>query len=284
VKSANRVLDAPPPELAFKRKVRLRTDLRELWGSRGMIRTLTERDLRVRYKQAVLGFLWAVLSPFVLMVVFTLFFQRIAQVDTGGVPYPLFAYLGLVPWGFFSSSVSSGGTSILSNISLLNKVYCPREVFPLASIGVAAADTAIASLVLVVVFAMFTVAPPLTAFLWLPLLLSVLVAFTVGVALIVSATIVYFRDLRQAIPLLLQLGLFATPIAYGMEYIPEQLQVIYSIVNPVAPVIDGLRRTFLYHQSVDLHLLGPAAISSMLILAGGYLLFKRLETRFADVA
>lgn len=282
--AAIRMLDAPPAELAFKRRLRLRVALRELWASRGMIRTLTERDLRVRYKQAVLGFLWAIVSPFVLMVVFTLVFQRIAKVDTNGAPYPLFAYLGLIPWGFFSTSVSGGGTSILSNISLLNKVYCPREVFPLASIGVSGADTAVSSIVLVVLFAISTLAPPVTAFLWLPLLLGVLVAFTVGVTLTVSATIVYFRDLRQAIPLLLQLGLFATPIAYGMDVIPERFQVVYSVLNPLAPVIDGLRETFLYHGSVDLRLLGPAAVSSLGFLVGGYLLFKKLETRFADVA
>ena len=130
--SSARSLDGPPPELAFKRKVRIGLELREVWRSRGLIRTLAERDLRVRYKQAVLGFVWAILMPFVLMVVFSVFFQRIAKVDTGGAPYPLFAYLGLIPWGFFSSGVSSGGTSILSNVALLNKVYCPREVFPIA--------------------------------------------------------------------------------------------------------------------------------------------------------
>ena len=114
--SSARTLDGPPPELAFKRKVRIGAALPELWRSHPLIRTLAERDLRVRYKQAVLGFVWAVISPFVLMVVFSLFFQRVATIDTRGVPYPLFAYLGLIPWSFFSSSVTSGGMNILANI------------------------------------------------------------------------------------------------------------------------------------------------------------------------
>ena len=156
--TAARTLDGPPPELAYKRKVRLGEALRDVWRSRGLIRTLTERDLRVRYKQAVLGFVWAILTPFVLMVVFTVFFQRVANVDTHGAPYPLFAYLGLIPWGFFSSCVSGGGTSILSNISLLNKVYCPREVFPIAAVGVAAADTAVSLFMLALLFGIYTVA------------------------------------------------------------------------------------------------------------------------------
>lgn len=282
--SSARTLDGPPPELAFKRKVQIGASLRDLWRSRGLIRTLIERDLRVRYKQAVLGFLWAILTPFVLMVVFSVFFQRVAKVDTHGAPYPLFAYLGLIPWGFFSSCVSSGGTSILRNISLLNKVYCPREVFPVAAVGVTVADTAVSLVMLTVIFGIYTVAPPPEALLWVPPLLFVLVAFTLGVMFVVSAVVVYFRDLVQAVPLILQLGLFATPVAYGMEFIPERYWTIYAIVNPLGPVLDGLRRTLLFHQSPDLALLVPAAISATVWLAVGYITFKKLETRFADVA
>jgi ABC-type polysaccharide/polyol phosphate export permease len=282
--SASRILDGPPPEHAYKRKVRLGLELRDVWQSRGLIRTLTERDLRVRYKQAVLGFLWAILSPFVLMVVFSVFFQRVAKVDTNGAPYPLFAYLGLIPWGFFSSAVAGGGTSILSNTALLNKVYCPREVFPIAAVGVTVADTAVSLLMVAVIFAIYTVAPPLWAFLWMIPLLLVLVAFTLGITLLVAATIVYFRDLRQAIPLILQLGLFATPVAYGMEFIPHRFWIAYAVLNPLAPVIEGIRGAFLFHRSPDLTLLIPAAIAATVWLVVGYVAFKKLETRFADVA
>ena len=282
--SSARSLDGPPPELAFKRKVRIGLELREVWRSRGLIRTLAERDLRVRYKQAVLGFVWAIFTPFVMMVVFTVFFQRIVKVDTGGAPYPLFAYLGLIPWSFFSSGVSGGGTSILSNVALLNKVYCPREVFPIASLGVTAVDTAVSLVMLALLFIIYTVGFPPSALLWLPPLLFVLVAFTLGVTLLVAAAVVYFRDLRQVIPLILQLGLFATPVAYSMEFIPQRYWTIYSILNPLAPVIEGLRSTLLYHRAPDLTLLVPGAFSATVWLVAGYMVFKKLETRFADVA
>lgn len=282
--SVTRELDSPPPELRFKRRLRMRASLSELWHSRRLIRTLTERDLRVRYKQAVLGFLWAVVSPFILMVVFSLFFQRVVKVDTQGTPYALFAYLGLLPWSFFSSSVSNGGTNILSNKALLNKIYCPREVFPVAGVGVTAVDTAMSAVVLAVLFAIYTVAPPPGALLWIPVLLFVLVAFTLGVTLLVSAVIVYFRDLRQAIPLILQLGLFATPVAYGMELIPRQYLVIYVVLDPLAPVIDGFRQSLLLHGTPNLGLLTAAGLSSLAWLVAGYIGFKKLETRFADVA
>lgn len=282
--SSAKTLDGPPPELAFKRKVRIGTELRQVWRSRGLIRTLTERDLRVRYKQAVLGFVWAILSPFVLMVVFSIFFQRVAKVDTNGAPYPLFAYLGLIPWGFFSSSVSGGGTSILSNTALLNKVYCPREVFPIAAVGVTIADTCVSLVMVALIFGIYTFAPAPEALLWIAPLLVVLLAFSLGVTLLVAGTIVYFRDLRQALPLILQLGLFATPVAYGMEFIPERYWTIYVVFNPLAAVIEGIRGTFLFHRSPDLALLVPAALSASVWLVVGYVVFKRLETRFADVA
>ena len=157
-------------------------------------------------------------------------------------------------------------------------------MFPIAAVGVAVVDTTVSLVMLALIFAIYTFAPPLGALLWLPLLLYVLLAFTLGVMFVVSAVVVYFRDLRQAIPLILQLGLFATPVAYGMEFIPQRYWTIYSILNPLGPVLDGLRRTLLFHDSPDLSLLIPAAISATVWLAVGYLTFKRLETRFADVA
>jgi len=218
------------------------------------------------------------------MVVFSLFFQRVARIDTRGIPYPLFAYLGLIPWSFFSSSVANGGTNILANKALLNKIYCPREVFPIAGVGVTAVDTAMSIAVLAVLFGIYAIAPPPGALLWIPVLLVLMVAFTLGVTLLVSAVIVYFRDLRQAIPLLLQLGLFATPVAYGMELVPERFRIVYVVIDPLAPVIDGLRRTLLYGGSPNLGLLAAAALSAIAWLVGGYIGFKKLETRFADVA
>jgi ABC-type polysaccharide/polyol phosphate export permease len=207
----------------------------------------------------------------------------VADVDTGGVPYELFAYVGLLPWTFFSESVSTGSTSLVSNLSLLNKVYCPREVFPLASTGVAATDTAVALVILGGLFGVNAFAPKATA-VWIPVLLLVQLAFTLGVALIISSIVVYLRDLRHVLPVLLQLGLFATPVAYGLDAVPGSLHWLYALLNPLAPVIDGYRRAILLGHAPDWSLLGLGALSATVVLAGGYLLFKRLETGIADVA
>jgi ABC-type polysaccharide/polyol phosphate export permease len=273
----------PPPELLFRLRVNLPAAVREVWRARGLVRTLAERDFRVRYKQAFLGLTWTVLTPFALMVVFTLFFQRLAKVDTGGAPYALFAYLGLLPWTFFSTSVSQGGQSLVANSQLVNKVYCPREVFPLASVVVAAVDTAIAAVMLGLLFLVTSFMPKATT-VWVPVLLAVQVAFTCGVTLITASAIVFLRDLRHVLPIALQLGLFVTPVAYGMGVVDPSLRVLYSALNPLAPVIDGYRRTVLLGLPPDWHLLVPGAVTSVVVLALGYLMFKRLEPGFADYA
>jgi ABC-type polysaccharide/polyol phosphate export permease len=276
-------LTEPPSEILFRLKVRLVPAIREVWRRRELVRTLAERDLRVRYKQAFLGVAWSILTPLALMVVFTVFFQRVAKVDTGGAPYALFAYLGLLPWTFFSTSVSQGGQSLVMNNQLVNKVYCPREVFPLASMAVAAIDTLLATLVLGLLFAITGYAPKATS-VWVPVLLIVQVAFTFGVTLIMSAVLVFLRDLRHVLPIILQLGLFATPVAYGMDVVAPSLRVLYSTLNPLAPVIDGYRRTILLGLPPDWRLLGPGAVTALLLLGVGYVVFKRLEPGFADYA
>ncbi len=273
----------PPEEIRFKRRIRLHVALRELWGARELIVTLAERDIRARYKQATLGVAWSVITPIILMVVFSVFFNRVVKVDTHGVPYPLFAYVGLLPWTFFSGCVAQGGMSLVSNNNLMNKVYCPREVFPFASCTVSAFDTAISTVILCLLFVILTFPPKITT-LWVPVIALVQLMFTVGVTLCISAVLVYLRDLRQALPLLLQFGLFATPVAYGQSIVPVEWLPLYSVLNPLAPVIDSYRRTVLYGLPPDWPLLGLAAIASAAWFFGGYLLFKRLETGFADVA
>ena len=274
----------PAPELLFHRTVRLVPALRDLWRSRELIRTLAEREIRARYKQAYLGASWAVITPIILMVVFTLFLKRVANIDTGGVPYPLFSYVGLVPWTFFSTSVNTGGQSLVANSALMNKVYCPREVFPVSSIAVAGFDTIMSTAVLGLLFVVYTFPPKITA-LWVPVLVVIQVGFTLGVTLCISGLVVYLRDLRQALSILLQLGLFATPVAYGIDdIVPAALQPLYSAFNPLAAVIDGYRRTVLMGLPPRWELVLPAAASTLVIMLLSYVLFKRLETGFADVA
>ena len=278
-----RARTGPSADLRFRRRVRLTSAVRELWRARELVRTLAERELRARYKQALLGFAWAVVTPIVMVVVFTLFFQRVANVDTGGAPYSLFAYLGLLPWTFFSSSVTMGGQSLLMNALLLNKVYCPREVFPLASVTVAGIDSITATSALLILFLVTGFAPKPTT-IWIPLPILVQVAFTLGTTLVISALILYLRDVRHALPIILQLGLFVTPVAYGIEVVPAALRPLYVAVNPMAAVIDSYRRTVLWGEPPPWNLLAIAATTSFLLLIVGYMLFKRLETGFADVA
>jgi ABC-2 type transport system permease protein/lipopolysaccharide transport system permease protein len=168
-------------------------------------------------------------------------------------------------------------------MSLLNKVYCPREVFPLANIFVAGADALVSTVVLVLLFPLNGFWPKITS-LWIPLLLLVQIAFTLAITLIIASCVVYLRDLRHALPIILQLGLFVTPVAYSFHAIPAHWRTLYSIVNPLGPVIDGYRKAILLGRTPELGLLGIGAATSTLLLVIGYRLFKRLETGIADVA
>jgi ABC-type polysaccharide/polyol phosphate export permease len=274
---------SPPRELRFKRRVRLGASLRELWRARELVRALAERQLRARYKQALLGFAWAIIPPLIMMVVLNFFVQRVVDVQTRGIPYPLFSYVALLPWTFFSGSIGLASGSLIGNQDLLNKVHCPREVFPLAGVVTATADMTVALLPFGVLLVAYSFAPKITI-LFVPVLFAVQVAFTLAVALLLSALVVYVRDLRHALPIIIQLGLFATPIAYGIEEIPRSLRVVYSAFNPLAPVIDGYRRTVLLGEPPAWDLLLPGALTAFLLLAVAFLVFKRLETGFADVA
>jgi ABC-2 type transport system permease protein/lipopolysaccharide transport system permease protein len=275
--------DGPPANLLFKRKVRLLAMLRELVRARELVFALVERDYRARYKQTKVGVAWAVVSPVLLMCAFTIFSSTVADFDTGGMPYPLFAYVALVPWTFFASSVSQGSSSITSNLSLGNKVYCPREVFPLAAIGTAAMDAVISLSVLFALFAVYGEAPQ-AATVWVPVLLVVQVTFTVGLTLALASLVVYLRDLRQILPMALQFGLFATPVAFSFDVLDTRWQALVAGLNPLAPVIDGYREAVVFGNAPVWDLVGIAAAASAAWLVLGYLLFKRLETGFADVA
>jgi ABC-type polysaccharide/polyol phosphate export permease len=272
----------PPPEWRFRRKLHPAALFHELWEARTLVRTLAEREIRIRYKQAVLGFAWAVVTPLVLMVAFTLF-RKATKIDTGPVPYPLFAFIALIPWTFFSPSVAQGGLSLINNVPLLNKVYCPREVFPTASLVVAGIDSLVSTVVLGLLFLRYGFMPKPTS-VWVPVILPVQLMFTLGITLVVSAVIVYLRDLRHALPLILQMGLFVTPVAFPLDVVPQQFRHLYVFLNPLAAVIDGYRRAVLYGRPPDLSLLAVAAVSSVVVLTGGYAAFKRLETGIADVA
>jgi ABC-2 type transport system permease protein/lipopolysaccharide transport system permease protein len=280
------IQESPAAELRYRHRSSVRSALAELWHSRELVVTLAERDVRARYKQTFLGFAWAFVQPLSLMLVFTLLARHAITVETHGVPYPLFAYVGLIVWGFFSASVLTGGLSLLANTTLLNKVHCPREAFPIAGMAVATMDACIASIALVGMFVLEGFWPRATFVYALPLLL-IQITFTLAVTLAISAIVVYIRDLKSVLPLALQIGLFATPVAYGMEKTFDKFAryqvLMYAAFNPLAPVIDGFRRCLLYGRAPDWQLVGIAAVSSVVMLVLAWMLFARLEKGMADV-
>jgi ABC-type polysaccharide/polyol phosphate export permease len=277
--------EEPRREIWFRRRLGPAAALRELSQYRELVLTIAERDLRVRYKQAVLGIAWALVTPLLLMLAFTLIFTKFTDVSAHGVPYPLFATIGLVPWSFFSTAFSRGGTSLVSNIPLLNKLYCPREVFPLSSVVVAIADAIAATVVLALLFPIAGYAPRLET-LYAPLLLMILLCFTLGVTLLTSAIVVYVRDLQVVLPMIVQFGLFVTPVGYASQAVVHGAteQAVYAALNPLAPVIDGLRRGILFGEAPLLVPTLVGAASSVVVLVASFALFKRMETGLADIA
>ncbi|MBA2282173.1 MAG: ABC transporter permease [Acidimicrobiia bacterium] len=280
---ADDLTDGPPPELRFRRRVSLVASIRAVWAVRELVRTLAERDLRARYKQAVLGFAWAVVPTIASVVLFTVLFDRVAEIDTGGATYALFAYFGVLTWSFFSNCVNIGGNSLVGNVAILNKVACPREVFPLTAVVTASVDWLVAAVTGVLLFLVLAEAPHVQV-LWLPVYLALQLTFTIGVVLLLSSVIVFLRDLRHALPLLLQLGLFATPVVWNLRSIQGGGRVAYAAFNPLGTVIDGLRSTALLGHSPDWQLVGVSTVTSVTLLFFSYWVFKRLEPGIADVA
>ncbi len=224
------------------------------------MRSLAERDFRARYKQAFLGISWALIQPMVMVLAFTLTIQRIANVRTGNAPYALFAYLGLIAWNFFSGAVTWASTCLLNNQPLLNKVSCPREAFPAAAVLLACVDATVSLVGLAVVFVVFGFVPRGTIY-YVPLYIIMEIAFTFGVSMLVSVIVVYVRDLRQVLPITIQAGLFATPVAYSItNRLPPDLRFVYCALDPVAPAIDGIRGAVLYGQGPQWSYLAAGAM------------------------
>jgi ABC-2 type transport system permease protein/lipopolysaccharide transport system permease protein len=247
-----------------------------------LVRHLVDRDLRVRYKQSWLGWAWALITPLITIVLFSFFFKRVGHVKTGSAPYPLFAYLGLLPWGFFTGAFSAGSSSLITNRAILQKVYLPREVFVVNTVMVAAFDAVVSAVGLAVLFAVYRY-PPRVAMLWVLPLIAVAIAFSTGMALAFSVFLVRLRDMGNVISVIIQAGMFVTPVAWSLNAIPKEQRVLYCAINPMAAVIDGFRRSSLSGQAPRWNLVGVAAATSFFVLVFGYLVFRRLEGSVADV-
>ncbi len=257
------------------------TYLQELAENRHLMLSFAKRDIRAKYKQTVFGVAWAVIQPLSLMVVFTFVFSLFARIPSDGMPYPIFSYSALIFWICFASCLSQGTIAMTANANLVRKIYFPRETLLLAVIISSLVDLAIAAVILVGMFIFYGIGLSWTALWVFPLLLlQLLVVLTV--ILVTSAIHVYFRDIGHAIPLLLQLWMYATPIAYPLSSVPDWLRPIYSL-NPMVGIIDGYRRALLHGAQPDLVSLGVAFVAVLIFLSGAYMLFKRAERTFADV-
>ncbi len=255
-------------------------NLREIWPYRELLYFLAWRDIKVKYKQTVLGAAWAILQPLLAMVVFTLFFGKLANMPSDGVPYAVFSYCALVPWTYFANALSASGNSLVGSANLITKVYFPRLIVPGASVLAGVLDFGIALLVLLGMMLYYGIAPG-----WGILLLPGLLLLTMGTALGVGAWLsalnVEYRDVRYAMPFMIQLWLFASPIVYPLSLVPERYRWLVAL-NPMAGIIEGFRAALLGRpfQWVPL---GMAAALCFLLLLTGTFYFRRVEKTFADV-
>jgi lipopolysaccharide transport system permease protein len=256
-------------------------NLHEIWEYRDLLRLLALRDIKVRYKQTALGAAWAVLQPLLTMAVFSLFFGRLAKVPSDGLPYPIFAFTALVPWGFFSTSLTQASNSMVGSANLIKKVYFPRLVVPMSCAASALVDMCIASVVLLGFMLWYRILPTVNI-IWLPGLVVLALVTSLGAGLWLSALNVRYRDVRYVVPFLMQFWLFATPIAYPSSLLQEPWRTIYGI-NPMVGVVEGFRWALLGSATAPGPILAVSAIAAILLLLTGALYFRRMEATFADV-
>ncbi len=285
------VMPPPPPQASVSlpdkpvvtiepRATWLALNLRELWAHRELLYFLTWRDVKVRYKQAVFGAAWAILQPLFLMVIFTLFYGRLAAIDTGAVPYPLFALAGLVLWTFFSTAVTGSGNSVVNNAHLITKVYFPRMLVPAAAIGACAVDFLLGFLLLVGMAVYYGV-PPTPRLLMLPPLFLMTTLFAFGTGMWLSALNVKYRDVRFVLSFAIQLWLFVSSVVVPSSVVPEKWRWLL-LFNPMSGYVEGFRAA-LFGQPFDWQALAAAAAITLSVLIYSAFEFRRMEKSFADV-
>jgi lipopolysaccharide transport system permease protein len=256
-------------------------NLADMWHYRELIYFLTWRDMKVRYKQTVLGAAWAIIQPFCTMVVFSIFFGRLAGIPSEGLPYPIFAYCALLPWQLFAQSLTRSSHSLVANQNLITKVYFPRLVIPISGVLAGLLDFLIAFIVLIGMMMYYHIRPTLAV--WtVPLFVLLAVGAALGVGLWLSALNVQYRDVPYTIPFLTQLWLFITPVAYPSTLVPESWRALYG-VNPMAGVVEGFRWALLGKAEGPGALLAVSVTIVILVLVSGLYYFRRMERTFADV-
>jgi lipopolysaccharide transport system permease protein len=255
--------------------------IRELWEYRELISIFVWRDLKVRYRQTVIGVLWAVLQPFLTMVIFSVFFGRLAGVPSDGIPYPIFSYAALVPWTFFANSMSQASNSLVMNADMIKKIYFPRLTMPLSAVLAGLVDFVLAFVILLGMMLFYGYLPTLNS-LWIPVFILLAMMTALGVGLWLGAMNVKFRDVRYMIPFITQAWLFATPVAYPSSMLSEPWRTLYGL-NPMVGVVEGFRWALLGTDTAPGPMIAVSFIVALLILISGVYYFRRTEKTFADV-
>ena len=255
-------------------------DFKELWAYRELLSTFVMRDIKVRYKQTVLGAAWAIIQPLFMMVVFSLFFGRLAKIPSEGIPYPIFSYAALLPWTLFAEGVSRSTNSMVSNANIMTKVYFPRLIMPVSGVISPLIDFAIAFVVLLGMMLYFGFVPTINV-IWLPAFILLALMTSLGVGLWLSALNVKYRDFQYTVPFLIQLWLFASPVVYPSSLLPQPYRLIYGL-NPMAGVIEGFRWALL-GTTPPSSMIAVSVMIVLVILISGAFYFKRMEKTFADV-
>lgn len=256
-------------------------DLRDIWAYRELFVFLAWRDVKVRYKQTALGAAWAVIQPLFTMMIFTIFFGKLAGVPSGGIPYPIFAYAGLLPWTFFQNAITSSSNSLVGNANLITKVYFPRIIIPAAAVGAGLVDFAISFVILGALMLYYSV--PLTiSLIALPLLVVLTTLLAVAVGMWMSALNVKYRDIRYALPFLVQIWMYVSPIIYPVTLVPERWRWLLAL-NPLTGIIEGYRAALFPERTFDWTMLAISAAITLALLIYAAFNFRRMEQSFADV-
>jgi len=256
-------------------------DLRDLWYYRDLLYFLVWRDIKVRYAQSVLGVGWAVIQPVFLMIVFTLVFGRLARLDSDGAPYAIFSYVALVPWTYFSNALTDSTTSLVQNSALITKVYFPRIILPLSSILSKLIDFTIA-LGLVIGLLVWYKTVPNVGVAVIPLLVLLMILTAAGLGIWMASLAIQYRDIKYALTFIIQMLMFASPVVYPLNMVPERYQILYSL-NPMVGVIEGFRSAFLATNPMPWNLIGIGFCVAIALLVAGTFYFRRNEESFADV-
>jgi len=255
--------------------------IKELWSFRELLSALTIREIKVRYKQTLLGAAWAILQPASLTIIFTIVFGIFLKVSSGALPYPIFAYSALLPWTFFSNAVTFGALSVVNNGSLVSKIYFPREVLPISSVGAALFDFAMAAMVFIIMIAFYKVS--LTSnIVYLFIIIPSILFLTTGISMILATLNVLFRDIKFVVPLALQIWLYISPVIYSFDQVPEKYKV-FIFLNPLTGLIQSFRDASVYGKEPPVLILSYSVILSIIIFLLGYWFFKSKERIFADV-